>query len=129
MKKIIIFGMLTTAMILTVSMVSAINTTNKNTQEEESPLYGIRTNRAISEKIQNLKTKFFGDRLFFLPIQLNSNNNQNLRDKLQNKITYDPRLDTCAALHTCIVTCDLDYCRIFQETFACGSCKEDIFCS
>lgn len=79
-------------MLVTITMATAVNT-KKTEEKKESPLYGIRTNRAISEKIQNLKTKFFGNRLFFLPFQWNRNNNLNLRNRLNEKDTENDR--TC----------------------------------
>jgi len=85
-KKIVIISILTVLFLISVTMASAINTADIKKEKKESPLYKIRTNRAISEKIQKLKTKFFGERLFFLPFQLfKNNNNLNLRDKLNNK--------------------------------------------
>jgi len=113
-KKIIILAMLATTMILTVTMASAINTADTKNEKEESPLYGIRTNRAISEKIQNLKTKFFGNRLFFLPFQL-IKNNINLRDRLQEKTQKGDF--TCSSIPSSCKICTLDSTTCILCTF------------
>jgi hypothetical protein len=67
-KKILIFGVLAALMLVTISFATAV-TTNTQTTQKESPLYNVRTKLAIGERIQNLKTKFIGERLFFLPFQ------------------------------------------------------------
>jgi len=139
-KKIVIFAMLATTMILAVSMASAINTADIKKEKKESPLFGIRTNRAISEKIQKLKTKFLGERLFFLPFQLFKNNNLNLRDRLNQKHT-DGSIDTECGMPTgeCSgVPCKTEFtyptcgtvdcgCTI-RATILCGQCTQGIIC-
>ncbi len=67
-KKILIFGALAALMLVTITYASAVTTTTQTTRKE-SPLFKIRTRLAIGDKIQNLKTKFFGERIFFLPFQ------------------------------------------------------------
>ena len=57
-------------MLISISIATATNTIETKKQKGESPLYKIRTKNAIREKIQNIKAKFFADRLFFLPLQL-----------------------------------------------------------
>ena len=56
-------------MLLTISFATA--TQNTNIEQKESPLYKIRTKNAIGEKIGKLvnqiKTKFLGERFFWLP--------------------------------------------------------------
>ena len=68
-KKIVTISALAVLMLVAISFATAINTTN--TENKESPLYGLRTSRATGEKISNLieniKTKFLGDRTFFIP--------------------------------------------------------------
>ena len=70
-KKILIISILAVLMLVTISLASATNTNTTNTEKKESPLWTIRTKRAISEKInniiENIKTKFLGERIFFLP--------------------------------------------------------------
>ena len=75
MKKItLLAGILLAFMLVTISFASAINTNVTNTERKESPLYKFRTRQAISEKldyiIENIKTRFIGGRLFFVPIKL-----------------------------------------------------------
>ena len=73
-KKIVITSLLAVFMLLAISYATAVNTTTSETDAKESPLYGIRARRAISDKIknivENIKAKFLGDRLFFLPFRL-----------------------------------------------------------
>ena len=56
-------------MLVTISFAAAIS--NTNVEKKESPLWILRTKRSISSKIggliNNIKTKFIGDRLFFIP--------------------------------------------------------------
>ena len=72
-KKILSVGIFAILMLVTISFASAINTTNA--EKKESPLYNLRTRLAIGEIIQNLKAKFFGERLFFLQFKLLKNVN------------------------------------------------------
>jgi hypothetical protein len=69
-KKILLVSILATFMLVAISYATAVNTTN-SVDKKESPLYGIRTRRAIEEKIskivENIKTNFIGERIFFLP--------------------------------------------------------------
>jgi len=140
-KKIAIISFLAVLFLISVSMASAINTADIKKEKKESPLFGIRTNRAISEKIQNIKTKFFGNKLFFLPFQLIRNNNQNIRERLNEKeFTVDsftcnptgycscsitscsPELPTCGGGVTCTDFCATEYDYTCQVT--CGiTCK------
>ncbi len=71
-KKILIVCILAVFTLVAISFASAINTTTP-VKKKESPLYGIRTRRAIGERlgeiIDYIKTRFLGDRIFFLPFQ------------------------------------------------------------
>ena len=71
MKKIIPASILTVFILLAISFVSSAEL-NTSAEERESPLYKIRTGRAITEKIsnivENIKTRFIGERIFFIPI-------------------------------------------------------------
>jgi len=111
-KKIAITSILTVLFLISISMASAINTTDIKNEKEESPLYNYRTNRAIQQKIQNIKTKFFGNRLFFLPFQFIKIPEKILRDELNDKDTYD--LINCFTYHI--------------ETIFCGHCTQGIIC-
>jgi len=141
-KKITIISFLAVVFLISVSMVSAINTAEINNEKEESPLYNYRTNKAIQEKIQNIKTKFFGDRLFFLPFQWLRDNNLNLRDRLQEKDTSSDF--TCEQFTNNCATCAGPYCgptkdgsptcysptctNTCQPTILCGHCTQGIIC-
>ena len=86
MKKILIISISAVLMLVTISFASAIDT-NTDVEKKESPLYKIRTRQAIREKIgkiiENIKTKFLGERIFFLPLQW-----------LGNKVHLFPRIAT-----------------------------------
>jgi hypothetical protein len=68
----VIMGLLAVFMLVSISFVSSAEV-NNDAERKESPLYVIRTRRAISENIEkiveNIKTKLFGERAFFLPFQ------------------------------------------------------------
>ena len=67
-KKIIITGCFLLFMLVAITLASAIET-NTHIKKKNSPLYSIRIKRAISEKIdrilENIKTRFLGERIFF----------------------------------------------------------------
>jgi hypothetical protein len=69
-KKVVAISILAVFMIVAISYATAVNTTN--VEKKESPLFGIRTRRAINEKItdiiENIRTKFLGGRMFFMPL-------------------------------------------------------------
>ncbi len=83
-KKIIVLSILTVFMLVAISLVSAVNI-EKTVEKKESPLFGIRTKRVININRENIKAWFIGNRIFFLPFQINRNNNQNIRDIIQGK--------------------------------------------
>jgi len=70
-KKILSVSILAIFMLVAISYATAVNTTDVD--NKESPLYGIRSKRAKGEKIsniiENIKIKFLGERIFFLPFQ------------------------------------------------------------
>ena len=69
-KKILTLCILALLMLVSISFVSSAEL-NTNIEKKESPLFGIRTGRAISKNIKkiadNIITKLFGERAFFLP--------------------------------------------------------------
>ena len=75
-KKLLIVSILCVFTLVAISYASAINTTTV-IEKKESPLFGIRTRRAVREKIgeiiENIKTKYIGERVFFLPFQWSIN--------------------------------------------------------
>jgi len=72
-KKILLISILAVFMLLMISYASAVNINANNAENKESPLFGVRTRRAISEKIgsiiKNIKARFLGERIFHLPFQ------------------------------------------------------------
>ena len=70
-KKILAVSILAVFMLVAISFATAINTTPA--KKKESPLFKIRTKLAIGERLENLreniKAKFVGERIFFLPFQ------------------------------------------------------------
>ena len=96
-KKLLVVSILAVFMLLAISMASAVNTTT-TVKKKESPLFGIRTRQAIGEKIgdiiENIKTKYIGERVFFLPFQ-------GLRDRLNHHQEFSwiwsavPQLCSC----------------------------------
>jgi hypothetical protein len=91
-KKLIIGSLLAVFMLVTISYATAVNN-NTNAESKESPLFGIRTRRAVTEKItniiENIKTKFLGERIFFLPYQWPRNSD------LPNLYTEYGKFNTC----------------------------------
>ncbi len=96
--KIFLISIITVLLLVTITFAAAINTTN--TDKRESPLFGIRTRLEIGDKIQNLKdnikARFFGERLFFLPFHW-------LRDidDFSEMGTWSLKQLTCAIPITC----------------------------
>jgi hypothetical protein len=72
-KKILFGSFLAIIMIVAISFASAVETNTTDVEKKESPLYGLRTRRATTEKISNIinniKAKFLGERMFFLPVR------------------------------------------------------------
>ena len=109
--KIIIGSILAVLLLVTISYATAINT--KDIEEKESPLYKLRTRMATCEKIsniiENIETKFLGERIFLLPLHwINERGYLSLRGQIGDilkvgkaKLTYYP---TGCSL-TCKLTC------------------------
>ncbi|HEY0087970.1 MAG TPA: hypothetical protein VGB37_03955 [Candidatus Lokiarchaeia archaeon] len=111
-KKILLVSILSILMLVTISFASAINTENLNeVKNKESPLFKIRTRSAIGEKIghiiKNIKAKFIGERIFFLPFQWLRSLNPN---DYRNPNTYEKTNGYC--------TCSVEYCD--TEWQVCG---------
>ena len=110
-KKIFVLSILAVFVLTTITLSSAINTTNNN--KKESPLYSIRTRLAIREKIgqilDNIKTKFLGERLFFIPFKWITTNRGTV---IETMYTY--KGETCDSPCTaCFMTC-YTYCTDCQ---------------
>ena len=72
-KKILTISIVVVFMLLAISFASTVSSNTSKPIRKESPLFGIRTRRAVKEKIgeviENIKTKYIGERVFFLPFQ------------------------------------------------------------
>ena len=118
-KKLLLISFLTVFLLLTITFASAVNTSTP-VKNKESPLFGIRTRRAVKEKIgevvENIKTRFIGERVFFLPfIWLRNNNNLPLWHRLQEETLDDETWGpwsicdpTCRDYETCSKNCELN---------------------
>ena len=109
-KKIILISISAVLMLVTITFASAINTNNTTKiEKKESPLYKIRTRLATGEKIfdifKNIKAKFLGERIFFLPFQWFSYGVISIRDRLNYKQTEDPNFCTESVRCTFIFPC------------------------
>jgi len=71
-KKILIISILAVFMLVAISFASAVSS-NSTDEKRESPLFRVRTRRAIGERLEelkeNIKARFVGERVFFLPFQ------------------------------------------------------------
>jgi hypothetical protein len=113
-KKILIGSLLAVLMLVSISLVSSAEV-NNDVERKESPLYGIRLNRRvinekISEIIENIRTKFLGGRIFFLPIRW-------LKNKPRENLYYVSGDDTdCIQCYTAdpSVYCKCDYREIYN---------------
>ncbi len=77
MKKTVLFGLMAAFIMINISLVSAINTIQKNSceKEKESPLFKVRLQSSLKEKIQSFFTKIINDRLFVLQDHSSSDSN------------------------------------------------------
>jgi hypothetical protein len=109
-KKILIFSIITVFMLVAISFATAVNT--EKTTKKASPLFGIRTRRTIGrEKIneikENIRSRFIGERVFFLPFQWLNNKDvlitrQQLGLKTINCYTTEPNTYKCTY---CVTNC------------------------
>lgn len=64
-KKLIVIGISVAFILLIIPTINAIS--YETTKDKESPLFKIRSNSAVGEKIENFKTKYC-KRIFILPL-------------------------------------------------------------
>jgi hypothetical protein len=87
-KKILIGSLLAVFMLVAISYATAVKTTD--VEKKESPLFSIRIKRAIGEKIsaiiKDIKTKFLGERLNFIPTQWLRYNRHHRVGEATNKV-------------------------------------------
>ena len=72
-KKLLVVCILAVFLLVVISFTSVVGYNTSKPIKKESPLFGIRGRRAIYEKIgdilENIKTRYIGERLFFLPFK------------------------------------------------------------
>jgi len=72
-KKLLVVSILAVFMLVAISFASAVSTQTASATKKESPLFRIRTRKAIGERLDELKeairAKFIGERAFLLPFQ------------------------------------------------------------
>jgi hypothetical protein len=99
-KSIVIFGaVLAVFLMMTVSFVSVVGSETNTIETKESPLYKIRTKRAISEKVgallKNIIAKYdISNMLFFLPFTNRDNSYVPLKTWFKNGVSYCGHCDT-----------------------------------
>jgi hypothetical protein len=118
-KKILIGIFLAVFLLVSISFVSSAEV-NNDVEKKESPLYRLRTKRAITEKIseivKNIKTKFLGERLYFLPASwLIYENDFSARELLGIKEQIKTEAD---GPFSCVAGCYTIGC-----TMMCGGCN------
>ena len=90
-KKITVISIAAVFLLVAITFSTAVSSIQEKTiDSKESPLFGIRTNRAIENKLsyilENIKTNYIGKRVFFLPFLMEKNCNiLTLRQQLQIK--------------------------------------------
>jgi len=113
-KKILFVSVLTVFMLLAIAFTSTVTSDTSKTSKRESPLFGIRTRRAIREKIVDfIRTRFVGERVFFLPFYwLRNAEERPMRERLADK-TDTPGYDTCYQSCSMPIMCTLATdCRV-----------------
>jgi hypothetical protein len=112
-KKILIIGIFVVFIMLAIAFASTVTSDNSKTSKKVSPLFGIRTRRAIREKIGDFIRRYIGQRVFFLPFRfLFEKNDLSVRQWLQGKTEYTN--PTCGCSSTCdgAPTCVITICQI-----------------
>lgn len=97
-KKIITGSILTVFLMMTISFVSVVGTETSVTEKKESPLYSIRTKSVLGERLGGLKSKLFGERMFFLPF-LNNDMGLSIQD---GEILFTNVIQCITAITGCI---------------------------
>jgi hypothetical protein len=117
MKRKVIIGSILAILMLTLSIVTVVGSETSTAENKESPLYRIRTNRAISERVESIVkgiyTNFLGEnRVFFIPMRLINRVYDNSRtdtasgfEKWCPDPTFLPIGETCGIVATCDLNC------------------------
>jgi len=116
-KEILIISIATIFMLVAISFASAVSSNTMSDEKRDSPLFRVRTRRAIGERLDELKeaikAKFIGERVFFLPFQwLMNRDDLSLRGGLETiKCTTGSSGWTC---DSGVLTCFGSTCRLCQ---------------
>jgi len=101
-KKLLVVSILAVFMLVAISYASAVSSNTTTDEQRESPLFRVRTRRAIGERLGELKeiikAKFIGERVFFLPFL-------SLRDIYNRYSLYTEASSTYGCY-----TCDYSFC-------------------
>lgn len=137
-KKILVVSILGVFILVAISLASGFNTgTATAAERKDSPLFGIRTRRATRDRLQELresiKTRFIGERIFFLPFssfpRLQKILNPEMYSKLSNEgcmwtdcveCTYDGSKFCEPPSQYCSEWSDCEYCT--EEFTNCVDC-------
>jgi len=105
-RRIILLSTMTVIMLIIIAFTSTVNSDNSKPIRKESPLFNIRTRKAIREKIKDIiKTRFIGERVFFLPFRWLKILGSKYNEKLNNWFLKTEGSDTiCAGYTLCICT-------------------------
>lgn len=120
-KKLLLISLLVVFTLVAISLTSVIGSnTVKPVEKKDSPLFGIRTRRATGDRLENIKTRFIGERVFFLPLTwLRNRDDRSVRQQLQYK-TPDTEYDITCTHEGCGVTVVTPIlCTIYKQTI-CG---------
>ena len=110
-KKILIVSIIAVFLLVAISLSTAVSSNTVNTiKKKESPLFGIRTRRAVKERvgevIENIKAKYIGERVFFLPFQFMLSKWQNYQYTLEDPdCVTELNIITCWYGKTCYHVC------------------------
>lgn len=85
----------------------------KKAEKKESPLYKIRTNRAIKEKIKNIITNYLENRISLNPFQrIKNRGDYNIREQIRFKCEVQGLTESYG--NSCITSMsDLESCNIW----------------
>jgi len=127
-KRILVISILAVFTIAAITFATAVSSnTTTAIAKKESPLFGIRTKLAIGEKLENLKenikARFVGERLFFLPFQwLSDREGLSIRDRLGEKQETEGVI-SCQETHCGTPTKGCPETECWQDT-----CRESSTC-
>jgi len=103
-KKLFVVSTLAVFILVAISFASAVSSNTALGEKKESPLFGIRTRKAIGDRLQNLreniKARFIGERVFFLPFQLlNNEDTPSARNMLGRKTIIFSCPNPCTGMY------------------------------